>query len=207
MSPTQEQLEGAEARGVIQSSTSLSRDMHNKLRDLQKVTQQIESGWRILVVQENGAKRDIWKRKVEQVVEDCDQFRISLERFKSRESRRNAEEQQREELMQRVTSDDEFRLLVNQYDAEAGARMSLQRSGGMIDELLAHGSSVLGAIGDQKERLKGAQHKMLDLLNTIGVSASLLRVADRRQRQDAMLVYGGMLVTCVTLLVLWWWLG
>jgi Golgi SNAP receptor complex protein 2 len=48
---------------------------------------------------------------------------------------------------------------------------------------------------------------MLDLLNTIGVSASLLRVADRRQRQDAMLVYGGMLVTCVTLLVLWWWLG
>ena len=91
--------------------------MHNKLRDLQKVTQQIESGWRILVVQENGAKRDIWKRKVEQVVEDCDQFRISLERFKSRESRRNAEEQQREELMQRVTSDDEFRLLVNQYDA------------------------------------------------------------------------------------------
>ena len=181
--------------------------MHNKLRDLQKVTQQIESGWRILVVQENGAKRDIWKRKVEQVVEDCDQFRISLERFKSRESRRNAEEQQREELMQRVTSDDEFRLLVNQYDAEAGARMSLQRSGCMIDELLAHGSSVLGAIGDQKERLKGAQHKMLDLLNTIGVSASLLRVADRRQRQDAMLVYGGMLVTCVTLLVLWWWLG
>ena len=181
--------------------------MHNKLRDLQKVTQQIESGWRILVVQENGAKRDIWKRKVEQVVEDFDQFRISLERFKSRESRRNAEEQQREELMQRVTSDDEFRLLVNQYDAEAGARMSLQRSGGMIDELLAHGSSVLGAIGDQKERLKGAQHKMLDLLNTIGVSASLLRVADRRQRQDAMLVYGGMLVTCVTLLVLWWWLG
>ena len=96
--------------------------MHNKLRDLQKVTQQIESGWRRLVVQENGAKRDIWKRKVEQVVEDCDQFRISLERFKSRESRRNAEEQQREELMQRVTSDDEFRLLVNQYDAEAGAR-------------------------------------------------------------------------------------
>ena len=66
---------------------------------------------------------------------------------------------------------------------------------------------MLGAIGDQKERLKGAQHKMLDLLNTIGVSASLLRVADRRQRQDAMLVYGGMLVTCVTLLVLWWWLG
>ena len=96
--------------------------MHAKLRELQKVTQQIESQWRILVVQENSSKRDVWKRKVEQIVEDCDQFRVSLERSKSRENRRQAEERDRDELMQRVTSDDEFRLLVGQYDAEAGAR-------------------------------------------------------------------------------------
>ena len=180
--------------------------MHAKLRELQKVTQQIESQWRILVVQENSSKRDVWKRKVEQIVEDCDQFRVSLERFKSRENRRQAEERDRDELMQRVTSDDEFRLLVGQYDAEAGARsahqrnaaraprqetdnslsppsrwtVSLQRSGGMIDDLLANGASVLGALGDQRERLKGAHHKMLDLLNSVGVSSSLLRVIDRR---------------------------
>ena len=82
----QEKLEGAEARGTIQASTSLSRDMHAKLRELSKVTQQIESQWRILVVQENASKRDLWKRKVEQVVEDCDQFRVALERFKGRVS-------------------------------------------------------------------------------------------------------------------------
>jgi Golgi SNAP receptor complex protein 2 len=96
---------------------------------------------------------------------------------------------------------------VNQYDAEAGAKMSLQRSGGMVDDLLAHGASVLGALGEQKERLKGAQHKMLDLLNSIGVSASLLRVIDRRQRMDAMLVYGGMLFTVVLLLIIWLFSG
>ena len=202
-----EELEGAEARGIIQTSTSLSRDMHAKLRELQKISHQIESQWRILVVQENSSKRDLWKRKVEQVVEECDQIRVSLERFKSRESRRQAEERDRVELMQRVTSDDEFRLLVNQYDAEAGAKMSLQRSGGMVDDLLAHGASVLGALGEQKERLKGAQHKMLDLLNSIGVSASLLRVIDRRQRMDAMLVYGGMVFTVLLLLFVWMFFG
>jgi len=202
-----EELEGAEARGIIQTSTSLSRDMHAKLRELQKISHQIESQWRILVVQENSSKRDLWKRKVEQVVEECDQIRVSLERFKSRETRRQAEERDRVELMQRVTSDDEFRLLVNQYDAEAGAKMSLQRSGGMVDDLLAHGASVLGALGEQKERLKGAQHKMLDLLNSIGVSASLLRVIDRRQRMDAMLVYGGMVFTVLLLLFVWMFFG
>jgi golgi SNAP receptor complex member 2 len=76
-----------------------------------------------------------------------------------------------------------------------------------VDDLLAHGASVLGALGEQKERLKGAQHKMLDLLNSIGVSASLLRVIDRRQRMDAMLVYGGMLFTVVLLLIIWLFSG
>ena len=54
---------------------------------------------------------------------------------------------------------------------------------------------------------QGAQHKMLDLLNSIGVSASLLRVIDRRQRMDAMLVYGGMLFTVVLLLIIWLFSG
>lgn len=43
------------------------------------------------------------------------------------ENRRQAEEKDREELMQRVTTDDEFRLLVNQYDAEAGAKSTYTR--------------------------------------------------------------------------------
>lgn len=181
--------------------------MHAKLRELQKVTQQIESQWRILVVQENSSKRDLWKRKVEQIVEDCDQFRVSLDRFKSRENRRQAEERDRAELMQRVASDDEFRLLVGQYDAEAGAKISLEKSGGMMDELLAHGSNVLGVLGDQRDRLKGAQHKMLDLLNSVGVSSSLLRVIDRRQRMDAILVYGGMFCTLIVLILMYVWFG
>ena len=72
-----------------------------------------------------------------------------------------------------------------------------------MDELLAHGSNVLGALGDQRDRLKGAQHKMLDLLNSVGVSSSLLRVIDRRQRMDAILVYGGMFCTLVVLILMY----
>ena len=76
---------GAEARGTIKPAP-VYRAQHTKLRELSKVTQQIESQWRILVVQENASKRDLWKRKVEQVVEDCDQFRVALDRFKGRVS-------------------------------------------------------------------------------------------------------------------------
>ena len=139
------------------SSTALSRDMHAELRELQKVTQQIESQWRILVVQENSSKRDV----EEESRADRGGLRPvqSFGEIKSRENRRQAEERDRDELMQRVTSDDEFRLLVGQYDAEAELEVrtakecsphtttrnsqlsvptqttvSLQRSGGMIDD-------------------------------------------------------------------------
>ena len=44
---------------------------------------------------------------------------------------------------------------------------------------------------------------MLDFLNTMGVSSSLLRVIDRRQRMDAILVYGGMFVVTVVLILMY----
>ena len=76
-----------------------------------------------------------------------------------------------------------------------------------MDELMSHAGNVLGALGDQRERLKGAQYRMLDFLNTMGVSSSLLRVIDRRQRMDAILVYGGMFVVTVVLILMYMWLG
>lgn len=41
-------------------------------------------------------------------------------------------------------------------------------------------------------RLQAAQRRALDVINSIGLSDSLLRVIDRRQRMDRWIVYGGM---------------
>ena len=46
--------------------------------------------------------------------------------------------------------------------------------------------------------------QVLDVLTSIGLSDSLLRMIDRRQRLDAIIVYGGMLLVVVVLLMLWW---
>ena len=40
--------------------------------------------------------------------------------------------------------------------------------------------------------MQSAHKKMLDTLNSVGLSDSLLRVIDRRQTFDKLLVYGGM---------------
>ena len=118
-----ERLEKSELKNFGGNGNSnLAREQRTKLAELQKISNQMEKQWRILVVQENASKRDMWKRKVEQVVEDTDQYRIALEKYGTRESRRHNEEKERDELLHRSTNNDEFKLLVHQYDAEAGAQ-------------------------------------------------------------------------------------
>ena len=45
--------------------------------------------------------------------------------------------------------------------------------------------------------LQAAHRKALDVLNSLGLSDSLLRVIDRRQRLDKWITYGGMVRTCL----------
>jgi Golgi SNAP receptor complex protein 2 len=54
--------------------------------------------------------------------------------------------------------------------------------------------------------LQSVQRKMLDLLNSVGLSDSLLRVIERRQRMDKWITYGGMILVSCLLIALWWWL-
>ncbi len=44
--------------------------------------------------------------------------------------------------------------------------------------------------------MQAAQRKVLDVINSVGLSDSLLRVIDRRQRLDRWITYSGM-VRCV----------
>ena len=56
--------------------------------------------------------------------------------------------------------------------------------------------------------LQSAQRKALDVLNSLGLSDSLLRIIDRRQRMDKWLTYGGMIFICLLMGgLLWWRLG
>ena len=54
--------------------------------------------------------------------------------------------------------------------------------------------------------MQSAQRKMLDVLNSVGLSDRLLRLIDRRQRMDKWIVYGGMLSVVFLLGGLLWWL-
>ena len=206
-------LERLEGKGHGGNATlQEAREQRNKLQEMTRISQQMESQFRVLIVKENPSKRDTWKRKVSQISEECDQFRVALDRFGSRESRRMQEEQEREELMRRISGGgnmnngggDVTLNMGSSYDAEASAGMSMRRSGQMVDDLLDSGANILGSLHEQKDRLKSARRKVLSVLDTLGVSQSVLKVIDRRQRMDAIIVYGGMFFITFFIFVFWW---
>ena len=53
---------------------------------------------------------------------------------------------------------------------------------------------------------QAAQRKALDVLHGLGLSDSLLRVIDRRQKMDVILTYCGMALVAALLLAAWWFL-
>lgn len=198
-----EQLERSENVPHYGAATGLSRQLQQKLSDLQKISSQMESIWRMQVVKESTAKRDIWKRKVEQVSEETDALRAALDKHTGRQHRKQVEEQQRQELLQRSHGAVDY---MSQRDADSQSMSYLDNSKRVVEEALQTGTAVLQNMSGQRERLKAAKTKALDVINSLGLSDSLLRVIERRQRMDKLITYGGMVVVVVFLILLWRWL-
>ncbi len=147
------------------------------------------------------------QRKVDTVTEEAAALAGALARCGAASHRRAAEE--RSELFHRGGSGaatDAARNLAADYDAEAASYASASRANGAVEELLDGGARALVAMGAQRERLKAAHRKALDVLHATGLSDALLRAADRRQRGDAWLVYGGMAATTLLFVGLMLWL-
>jgi len=50
-----------------------------------------------------------------------------------------------------------------------------------------------------------AQRKALDILNTVGLSNSVLKLVERRHRVDKWIAYAGMITTVIVVYMFWRW--
>ncbi|EFJ49694.1 Qb-SNARE, Bos1/Membrin family [Volvox carteri f. nagariensis] len=167
----------------------LLREGLERLEALERISSEMDSIWRMQVIRENSSKRDVWKRKVEQVSEELDSIRQALDRHTSRESRRAAEQRERDELLARG---EVGRKIKQEMDEEAQMAGSVQRSKRYLEEMFDAGTNILANMAGNRERLKSAQKKALDVLNSVGLGESMLRMIERRQRLDMYTAYGGM---------------
>jgi Golgi SNAP receptor complex protein 2 len=63
----------------------------------------------------------------------------------------------------------------------------------------------MAELASQRELLKGTQRRLFDMLSTLGVSSSMIRIIERRNVVDKAIVFGGMAITTLCLYMLWTW--
>ncbi|WCJ43579.1 membrin 11 [Euphorbia peplus] len=188
-----ERLESSTSSGGL-DSPELSFALKKDISQIQILCAEMDRFWRSIA---GKPQRDLWKRKVEQVSEEAESLKQSLDRYVARNQRRMREAQERAELLGRANGESSHVLRI--FDEEAQAMQSVQNSKRMLEESLSTGSAILSKYSEQRERLKRAQRKALDVLNTVGLSNSVLRLIERRNRVDRWIKYMGMLITVVIL--------
>mmetsp|Transcript_42371 Transcript_42371/g.57864 ORF Transcript_42371/g.57864 Transcript_42371/m.57864 type:complete len:206 (-) Transcript_42371:515-1132(-) len=180
----QQQLREVEAKRLPPS------DMQLGLEELTRQTVNLES-----LVEREVNRKDDWKAKIKEVRNQRDWLASQLHRWRSHHDRQALEEAEREELLGRVRSSLPASV-IGAYDEEG---KSWARSSDIAAQLVDGAGSALMELANQREMLKGTQKRVLDMLTTLGVSSSTIRIIERRNAVDKIIVFGGMALTSLCL--------
>lgn len=115
----------------------------------QRLAQDLESQWRMQGLRDPPARREVWKRKVEAVVDEAASLGLALRRCCEASQARQAEATQRAELFQGASSSGQVLA-----DMDTAARRHLASSKRVLEEAYATGAGVLGSMSSQRETLK-----------------------------------------------------
>jgi Golgi SNAP receptor complex protein 2 len=157
-----------------------------------------------LVLRETPEQRQVWQRKIYELREDAKSLRRLGEDHDRKMNANLRHQRERDELLrrrrQRTTNGN-----IDERDMSnlADEGQSLQQSQYMVSDYLTTGEASLNALIEQRQRLGGVTRVLFDIGNRLGLSQSTMRIIERRDITDAYLVFGGMVVTCIVLYLVW----
>lgn len=137
-------------------------------------------------------QRPMAKMRVDQLKYDNRHIQASLTNAQNKRLRREQEQADREQLLSRRFGHDHTSINVDYLGQE---QVSLQNSHRNVDEMIHTGTSMLETLRYNRETLKGAHRRMIDLANTLGLSNATISLIEKRVTQDKYILFGGMFVT------------
>ena len=187
--------------GGPNSSEELESSINRKLEQLTQHCERLD----ILLNKEPATRRHACKVKVDQLRYDCQSLHNGYQGYRRRKDMQFREQQQRAELMSQTftANSRETSILL---DAALRENTSLQSSTQGLDNLIDQGHGILASLRDQRSILKNAHRKMLDVMTTLGLSNTVMRLIERRSTQDKFLMFGGMILSVVVMVMFYrWW--
>ena len=95
---------------------------------------------------------------------------------------------------------------ISMDDYIAGESSSLINCHREIDDMLSSGSETMSSLRKQRETLKSARTRILDLTNTLGMSQTIMRLIEKRSSKDRILLFGGMALFTLFMILVWFYI-
>uniref|UniRef100_A0A1B6LIN1 Golgi SNAP receptor complex member 2 n=1 Tax=Graphocephala atropunctata TaxID=36148 RepID=A0A1B6LIN1_9HEMI len=192
---------------LLQETQQCFQDLSLKKPEIEKEIQaridQITSNCEkldIMVHKEPISRRQNAKIRVDQLKYDNQHLQAALRSHQHEVYRRQREEQDREELLsRRFTHTDHDTSIIIDYSVQHNT--SLQNANRGVDDMLRSGSGILDNLRDQRNTIKGAHRKILDIASTLGLSNTTMRLIERRAREDKYILLAGMVVTLLVVIL------
>ncbi|XP_070569762.1 Golgi SNAP receptor complex member 2-like [Ptychodera flava] len=160
----------------------------------------------ILVNKEPPQRRQNAKLRVDQLKYDCKHLQAAMRNIQHRRYTREQEERDREALLSRTftTNEPDTSIMI---DAALQHNTSLHNAHRGIDDLLGSGAAIIGGLRDQRGTLKGVHKRMLDVASSLGLSNVVMRMTEKRAFYDKFILYGGMIITCIAMFLIYKYLA
>lgn len=153
----------------------------------------------MLVFKVPASQRPNAKMRVDQLKYDIRHLQASLESWQQKKRQREQEINEREQLLnRRFTSNTDTSINID-YSLQQNQSMNNAHRG--VDDMIFTGHGVLENLRSQRERLKGARKRILDIGNTLGLSNHTMKVIEKRISEDKYVLYIGMAVTTLVLVL------
>lgn len=158
----------------------------------------------ILVHKEPFSRRQNAKLSIDQLKYDTRHLQAALRMFQHEVYKRRQEEKEREELLTRrfttnAIAERDTAILI---DHSLQHNLSLQNAHRGMDDMLLSGTNILENMREQRNTLKGAHRRMMDIANTLGLSNTTMRLIEKRAFEDKYILFGGMFITVVIIVLL-----
>ncbi|XP_064488684.1 Golgi SNAP receptor complex member 2-like [Ornithodoros turicata] len=151
----------------------------------------------ILANKEPIARRQTVKMRVDELKYEHRHLNAAFSKLQRQRYEREEALRSREELLSRKFSPNSNQDTSIFIDQSLQFHSRATDANRQMDDLISHGGNVLTNLKEQRGTLKGAHRKMLDVVNTLGMSNTVMRLIEKRTYQDKFILFGGMLVTCV----------
>ena len=138
---------------------------------------------RQLLDAERPERRALWKVKIDELGHEAQFLSNDLRRV----TRFHDHQRERDSLFRRRAGAAPSAA----HDDLLEAEDSYARSGNQVDELRENGRASLDSLRAQRERLKNTHRNALDMINKLGLSDTVMKLINSRNKQDRKIVLGG----------------